>query len=77
MVGAPVNACGIDDVWVGDYRLAVPDPPFDATSAPDEYTGVGEFDLYTGVYTDNSGIVVQFTEVDPEREGPPCDRHGD
>jgi hypothetical protein len=71
-VGAPLDACGIDDVWVGEYRFAVLEPPFDATDAPDEYTGVGGFDFDTGVYTDDSGIVVQFTEVDPEGEPPPC-----
>jgi hypothetical protein len=62
-------------VWVGDYRFAVLDPPFDAGDVPDEYTGVGEFDFYTGVYTDGSGIVVPFTEVDPEGEPQPCGRH--
>jgi hypothetical protein len=73
VVVAPVTACGIADVWMGDYRFAALDPPFDAGDVPDEYTGQGGFAFYTGVYTDESGIVVPFTEVDPEGEPRSCD----
>jgi hypothetical protein len=71
-VAAPVDDCGIDDIWWDTYRFAALDPPFDAATAPEEYTGVGEFTFFTGVYTDSSGITVQFTEVDPERAAPSC-----
>jgi hypothetical protein len=72
-VAAPLSDCGIDDVWTDDQRWRALDPPFNATNAPSDYAGEGELEAMTGLYTDESGITIQFSPVDWDHDPPPCD----
>jgi hypothetical protein len=72
-VVASLNPCGVDDVWSDDQRWRALDPPFDATNAPAGYVGEGEFEAVAGLYTDASGITIQFSPIDWDQGPPPCD----
>ncbi len=66
--------CGIEPLRFGGKQWVVPDPPFDATNAPEDFTGHGVFKQRSGVdalYVDDSGEVVRF-EASEDWEPPPC-----
>ncbi|MGH9245991.1 MAG: hypothetical protein ACRD29_17070 [Acidimicrobiales bacterium] len=69
--------CGVDELVLDGRRWVVIDPRFDETNAPPEFEGHGTFapsaDGDTARYTDDSGLVLEFTAVDDTFEFPPCD----
>jgi hypothetical protein len=72
-VALPLQHCGFEVLEVDGQRWAALQPSFDATNAPPEYTGAGLFEASTGIYTDESGIVVELSAVDDAWQPPPCD----
>lgn len=66
--------CGVDPLFVAGQEWVVQDPPFDATNAPESFTGRGRFErksAITAVYVDDGGEQILF-EVVPDWEPPPC-----
>lgn len=53
----------------------VPDPPFDATNAPQDFTGQGRLERRSAVtapYVDGAGALIRF-EANEDWERPVCD----
>jgi hypothetical protein len=66
--------CGVDPVEFGGREWVVPDPPFDATNAPESFTGRGLFKQRSAVdalYFDDSGEVIHFQALE-DWEPPLC-----
>lgn len=66
--------CGVDPIVFRGRRWVVPDPPFDATNAPEEFAGTGIFKQRSSidaVYFDDSGEAIRF-EASEDWEPPPC-----
>jgi hypothetical protein len=67
--------CGVDPVEFAGRRWVVSDPPFDATNAPEEFTGEGSFEVLShdrARFVDVSGIELTFRARD-RYQRPPCD----
>lgn len=73
-VAVTLYHCGVEPLRFGGKQWVVPDPPFDATNAPEAFTGHGVFQQRSAIdalYFDDSGEVIKF-EADEEWEPPPC-----
>lgn len=67
--------CGVEEVWFAGRQWVVPEPPFDATNAPEEFTGEGSFEVVSerrARFVDKSGIELTFV-ADDTWQPPPCE----
>lgn len=67
--------CGFEPVSFRGREWVVPDPPFDATNAPEGFAGEGLFKQRSArdaLYYDDGGEVVHFEAIE-DWDPPPCD----
>lgn len=66
--------CGVDPVVFGGREWVVPDPPFDATNAPEGFIGRGTFKQRSSrdaLFFDDGGEIVHFEAIE-DWEPPVC-----
>lgn len=66
--------CGVDPVVFGGREWVVPDPPFDATNAPEGFTGHGTFQQRSSrdaLFFDQGGEIIHFEAIE-DWEPPVC-----
>lgn len=75
-LGVTLYHCGVDPVSFDGQRWRADPVPFDATNAPERFTGHGwirRVDADTAIWADAvGGITIRFAPLEPDYQPPPC-----